>query len=139
MKKKVFVPRSGQTLVEFALILPIFLLVAVVVLDLGRAVYYYSTIYNAAREGTRYGIIYPNDVAGMESTTIDYAYGAGLDVFDVTAGLGTPQVIDGFPNPTVQVTVTYSFTPVTPLVSSLLPGGQIILTSKAVMRTETVP
>jgi Flp pilus assembly protein TadG len=139
MNKQVFDSRRGQNLVEFALILPIFLLVAVVVLDLGRAVYYYSTIYNAAREGTRYGIIYPNDVSGMESTTIDYAYGAGLEVSDVTAGLGTPQVIDGFPNPTVQVSVTYSFTPVTPFVANLIPGGQITLTSEAVMRTETVP
>ena len=48
--------RQGQTLVEFALLIPVFLLIVVVVFDLGRAVYYYSTISNAAREATRFGV-----------------------------------------------------------------------------------
>jgi hypothetical protein len=47
----------GQTLVEFALILPIFLLVLMGILDLGRAVYYSSTLSNAAREAARQAIV----------------------------------------------------------------------------------
>ena len=139
MKKNNFRIRQGQTLVEFALLLPVFLLIVVIVIDLGRAIYFYSTIHNAAREGARYGIIYPNDNTGMENTAVDYAFGLGLIVSDVTAGLGVPQIVDGFPNPTVKVSIEYSFTPVTPLVSNFLPGGQLTLSSEAIMRTETYP
>lgn len=43
----------GQALVEFALILPIFLLVFFGVIDLGRYVYMRSVLSQAAREGAR--------------------------------------------------------------------------------------
>ena len=45
--------QDGQTLVEFALVLPIFLLVVFGVFDLGRAVYTNSVVSQAAREGAR--------------------------------------------------------------------------------------
>jgi Flp pilus assembly protein TadG len=44
---------TGQALVEFALVLPVFLLIVFGVFDLGRAVYAYNTVANAAREGAR--------------------------------------------------------------------------------------
>jgi Flp pilus assembly protein TadG len=129
----------GQSLIEFALLLPVFLLAVVVVFDLGRAIYYYSAVHNAAREGVRYGIVHPDDVAGMKNKAVKYATGLGLTTANVTAGLGTPETIGGFPNPTVKVTVTYSFSPATPLLDLLLPGGTINLKGEAVMRTEALP
>jgi Flp pilus assembly protein TadG len=139
MKKSITSARHGQSLVEFALLLPIILLIAVVIFDLGRAVYYYSAIYNAAREGTRYGVVKPTDYAGMENATQTYAYGLNLTTSDIVAQAGTPQTVGGFTFPTVQVSITYSFTPATPLVSNLLPGGKITLRSRAVMRSEVAP
>jgi Flp pilus assembly protein TadG len=47
----------GQGLVEFALVFPIFLLVVVALFDLGRAVFAYNTLTNAAREGARLAIV----------------------------------------------------------------------------------
>ena len=43
----------GQSLVEFALVLPIFLLMLFGLVDLGRYVYLNSTVSQAAREGAR--------------------------------------------------------------------------------------
>ena len=40
-------------MVEFALVIPIFLLLLVAIFDLGRAVFAYNTLTNAAREGAR--------------------------------------------------------------------------------------
>jgi Flp pilus assembly protein TadG len=132
--------QKGQTLVEFALLLPVLLFVTFVIIDLGRGIYYYSSIHNAAREGVRYGIIHPCDEEEMIDTAVNYAFGLGLEGTDVAyAGLGDPQTVDGFPNPTVRVRVNYTFTPATPLVSNLLPDGELILTSEAIMRTETFP
>lgn len=51
-------PRSaGQSLVEFALVLPVFILVLVSLFDLGRGVFAYNTLTNAAREGARLAIV----------------------------------------------------------------------------------
>jgi len=45
--------RNGQSLVEFALALPIFLLLLFGLFDMGRAIYSNNTISQAAREATR--------------------------------------------------------------------------------------
>lgn len=47
----------GQSLVEFALIVPVFVLLLVGLFDVGRAVYAYNTVNNAAREGARWAIV----------------------------------------------------------------------------------
>jgi Flp pilus assembly protein TadG len=45
--------KSGQSMIEFALILPLFVLIVIGVFDLGRAFFAYIAISNAAREGAR--------------------------------------------------------------------------------------
>ena len=139
MKRYFSRPRKGQSLVEFALLLPVFVLAIVLIFDLGRAIYYYSAIHNAAREGARYGVVYPNDAPGIKTTTVNYAFGLGLDVPNVSVGRGDPETVGGFSNPTVRVIVKYTFTPATPLVEGLLPDGKIRLKSEAIMRTEIIP
>jgi Flp pilus assembly protein TadG len=47
----------GQGLVEFALILPLILLIIIVFIELGRIVYFYSALNNAVREGVRYAVV----------------------------------------------------------------------------------
>ena len=49
--------RRGQSLVEFALILPIFLLLIMGIVDAGRLVYTFNTVSNAARQGARIAIV----------------------------------------------------------------------------------
>jgi Flp pilus assembly protein TadG len=50
--------RRGQTLIEFAILLPILLLMIMGGLDLGRIVWANDMIGNAAREGARYAIVH---------------------------------------------------------------------------------
>jgi Flp pilus assembly protein TadG len=50
----------GQSLVEFALIAPTLILIAMGALDLGRAFYIYESLENAAREGAMFGTNFPN-------------------------------------------------------------------------------
>lgn len=47
----------GQALVEFALVIPVFLLLIFGLLDMGRFVYMHSTLSQAAREGARLGAV----------------------------------------------------------------------------------
>jgi Flp pilus assembly protein TadG len=49
--------RRGQSLVEFALVLPLILLLIMGVIDLGRGIFAFNEVSNAAREGGRTGIV----------------------------------------------------------------------------------
>jgi Flp pilus assembly protein TadG len=55
--------RRGQTLVEFAIILPLLLLIIFGVIDLGRAFYTSVVLSNAAREGARFAALNYGDAA----------------------------------------------------------------------------
>lgn len=48
---------GGSNIVEFALVLPLILTITFGLTDLGRAVYDYNTLANAAREGARFGVV----------------------------------------------------------------------------------
>src|SRR6185295_18346888 len=48
---------TGQSLAEFALVLPIFLVLFFAIFDLGSAVFTYNSLTNAAREGARLAIV----------------------------------------------------------------------------------
>lgn len=47
----------GQSLVEFALILPIMLVVMFMITEFGRALYQYNALTTAVREGARQGVV----------------------------------------------------------------------------------
>ena len=118
----------GQELVEYALILPIMMLILMSILDLGRAVYYYSAINNSAREGARYGVINPDDPAGIEAVVRNKA--VVLNPANLTVVISSPD------EDTVRVTLTYQFTPITPIVGTLLGSNEVTLGSQATMRIE---
>jgi len=54
----------GQALVEFSLVLPIFVLLMMVVFDFGRGIYTYNGVSEAAREIARTTIVNPYDLLG---------------------------------------------------------------------------
>lgn len=60
---------AGQALVEFALILPILLLLTVGLIDAARAILAYNSVSNAAREGARFGIVLRESTWGDENLT----------------------------------------------------------------------
>lgn len=48
----------GQALMEFALVLPVFLIMLMAVVDVGRAIWAQNTVAAAAREGARFAIVH---------------------------------------------------------------------------------
>ena len=119
---------SGQSLLEFAITMPLLLLLVMGVFDLGRGIYYYSAIHNAAREGTRYGAINHCDVTGIKNRAKQMAgLGDGLVVKEPQK-FSTPEgLLDR-----IKVTVEFTFEPVTPLVGDFLgSNGKVELKSQA--------
>lgn len=116
--------RRGQTLVEFALILPIFLLVLMGIFDFGRAVYYYNTLSNAAREAVRVAIVDQNTTA-ITDTAVSHAASVGVTSSDVTVEFRTADLSAACAAPyavgcVAVVTVNYQYSAATPIISNLL-------------------
>lgn len=82
---------GGQSLVEFALVLPIFLLLLFGLIDIGRYVYTANAVNQAAREGARLGSVaaWSADCKGTREACVrDFAIsrlaGVAIDAKDVT-------------------------------------------------------
>jgi len=71
----------GQALVEFALILPVLLLLIFGTIDAGRLVFTYNTVSNAARDGARVAIV-NQSTTGTNTcdTTVATAYPVGCAI-----------------------------------------------------------
>jgi Flp pilus assembly protein TadG len=69
----------GQALAEFALVFPLFILLLLAVFDIGRAVFAYNGITNAAREGARLAIV-NQTTASITTRATDQAPGAPVTV-----------------------------------------------------------
>jgi Flp pilus assembly protein TadG len=59
----------GQALVEFAIALPIFLVLMMGIFDLGRAIYQYNGVSEAAREIARVTSVHPGTTLGNSTET----------------------------------------------------------------------
>jgi hypothetical protein len=69
--------RRGQALVEFALVFPIAMLLLLAVFDVGRAVFAYNGLTNAAREGARFAAVNQN-LPMIRTRVSDMTFGTGV-------------------------------------------------------------
>jgi Flp pilus assembly protein TadG len=135
----------GQSLVEFALVLPVFLLVLSGIMDFGFLLYSRMTVINAAREGARVGITYSETPTQIPAHVTNMVTGAGggllnasmVDVTCVPTGGSSPACGGGSftnakPGDSVRVSVTYPHRAFFPL----LFGQTIDLTSTVQMTLE---
>ena len=126
-------PRAcrGQSLVEFAILLPILMVLFVGVLDLGRMFHAYLTIQNASREGARYGSDYPTATTAIRQHVAAEAASSGITITDAMIPVPAIQNDGTFrdpptnaqPNQSITVQVNYPFTLIT---TYLLTGLQTI-------------
>lgn len=147
--------RSGQALVEFALIFPVFLLIMLAIVDFGRAFYIQVAIQNGAREGARFGAIHPawvDSAAQANPDNIDWRArsepGTAVNTLSVTirctadgttystspsAGYTTCVRTSGN---RVEVKDTTQFTAITPIIGNIIGSGGITLTGVTTMTIE---
>ena len=133
MNAKRFFSTCGQNLIEYAITLPVFLLIVFGIFDLGRAVYYYSAIFNAARDGARYGSVHPEAPSDEVIDRVEY----WLDALDPSK----TTISTSCSTETMScVTVSYSFDAVTPIIGLFLGGdNQITLGTRSRMPFEYIP
>ena len=110
---------GGQSLIEFALILPIVLLIITGLFDVARATWQENTLAYASREGTRYAIVHGSaaldgNVAfpGSYQAVVDTVRNAAVGVPNVSVTVTWPDNGCYDRNCRVQVDATAPFVPV---------------------------
>ena len=131
----------GAVLIEFALVLPLLLVLFAGMFDMGLAFQRYQAVTNAAREGARMAVLPGYSTAEVESRVRNYLAASGVP--------GTPTIVVTpititpvgggavFTAMKVHVQVPHVFTLLGPI-ATLVGGtfGTVPLTSESVMRIE---
>jgi Flp pilus assembly protein TadG len=127
----------GAAAVEFAVLLPVLLLILFMIIDAGRALNAQITLTEAARDGARLAALGQPDstVVSSTQTAASGLSGVTVSVTDCPPGAGTTSQ--------AVVNVSYSFTFVTPIgaIAGLFGGSgsnsPLTLTAQGVMPCET--
>ena len=138
--------RRGQALAEFAIVFPVFILLIVAAIDIGRGVFAYNSITNAAREGARLAIV-NQDVAlitqrATQQTAIAEISSPNIRVtFWESTSTPNPNALSGDCSPVgfgcqalVRFETTYQ--PITPIIKNILFPGGVTLVATSVETVE---
>jgi len=138
---------SGQSMIEFALVVPMLLVLVFGIVEFGNAWRHYQLITNTAREGARVAVLPSSTAAIVDSVIDDRLNGSGLDA---DSAIVTLAILDfGDPNysasaDTVTIVYPYNFVflgPVVDLMCAVFGCGQggfssVQLSSTSIMRNE---
>jgi len=129
---------AGQGMVEFALVLPVMVLLMIGLIDIGRAVFGYNTIANASRESARVAIVNQTSVDVM-AEALKQSVSLGLTAADVAIAYGHPSGSGTCGTPIgvgclATVSVTYQYQPATPLIGQII--GPITMSAATQMPVE---
>ena len=128
---------KGQALVEFALLVPIFLMLLFAIVDFGMGFHSWITVTNSAREGARLGA-----VAATEQQIIDRVHDTATLINEDTNMDVLVTNAQGLPGESVVVQVDYDYDLITPLASLVafisgdIIGPTLTFSSTAEMRLE---
>jgi Flp pilus assembly protein TadG len=135
--------RSGQAVVEFALILPVFMLMLFGAIEFGRAYYTLHLLTNAAREGARTGSLPDKLESNVSAAVNGFLQDAGLGgtwstsvvVTDSTGATRTGGMAAAVEGDRIHVTVSHDFHI---LCGRIIPGfsGTVPLRGRCVFRHE---
>jgi Flp pilus assembly protein TadG len=153
---------SGNMLVEFALAILVFLVLMFAIYDFGFFYFTKVTLQNAVRQAGRYAITgtctggsdcfgggTSNRYNSIVQTAVRYGFGL-ITTSNVTVTCLAPPVGQvngcpaygagaGGPGDTVQITVTYTWKPVSTAVSKLFTGGKYVYSVSSVFKNEMFP
>ena len=132
--QKLLKTSRGSAAVEFALFLPILLMLVFGVVELGSAWYAKQMMVNASREGARLGTLYDTDgitdqevEAHVQTVLTNAGFSSPVTITSTGAGGSSGQLVR------VEVNAAYQF----PVLSALIPAVEpVTLTAATVMRHE---
>ncbi len=138
---------SGQSMIEFALVLPMLLVLVFGIIEFGNAWRHYQLITNTAREGARIAVLPSSTEAIVESVIDDRLNGSGLDATQATTILAIRDFGDAnYSNSadTVTIAYPYNFVFLGPVINLMCAAvgcsgttySSVTLSSTSIMRNE---
>jgi len=121
---------KGAVLVEFAMVLPIFVLILIGTIEFGIVLHDYSLLQSASREGARAAAVGFTQSA-IEQRVRDFAL--ELNNTNLTIVINNAQGVRGS---TVSVRASYPVPLITPLMKSIVGSSNFSLQSETLMRLE---
>jgi hypothetical protein len=127
---------GGQSLVEFAFVLPIFLLVLFAIIDFGMAFHAWIAVTSSAREGGRLGAVHPSLEAEGSPCFGEGSLAQCIEtrVRDTAGNIGDDLAVtvtnaDGLTGESVVVDVSYAYSLITPVagIVDVISAGSIDL------------
>lgn len=131
--------RHGQSLVEFAITLPILVLLLLGTIDFGMGIFSYSMLRDAAQEGAFYGSFNPQNTAEIENRARNISPRSEDEIFSSPIKLRDTDEIkvdvqilgeacqgatNGVAN-SIRVDVTYRYPILMPIIGQLIGSGTI--------------
>jgi Flp pilus assembly protein TadG len=144
-KRMTLCKRRGQSLVEFAITLPILVLLLLGTLEFGMAIFSYSMLRDAAQEGAFYGSFNPQNPAEIENRARNISPRAEDEIFSSPVRLGDTEKVkvdvqilgkacQGATNNvahSVRVNVVYRYPLLMPFIGLIIGSDTISLTGTA--------
>jgi Flp pilus assembly protein TadG len=134
--------KAGNAMVEFALVLPLFLLLTFGVLDFGRLFWTQETLSYALREAGRYAVTGQHQTSGTNTVSrvqsiinIAQQYSAGIPITGVTVTSGGVTNFAGGPGDTVVISMTTGLRLLTPI-GMYFPNNTYTFTTSVGFRNE---
>jgi len=128
---KVLKNEKGQAMVEFALILPVLLLLVMGIAEFGMMFNAYLSVQNATREGARIGVVGASNEE-MEERILNTSPSLNKERIVITIEPGDNARASG---ETLRVLVNYDYKMAVPFISILF-GGSVNLSGESSMRIE---
>lgn len=134
---------SGQSLIEFAIVLPLLLLVFFGIFEFGRFYYTKLTVQHAVREATRFAItgnVLTDSTTGdplsransIVRIILDNTTNLNVDL----AGISITPADGGGPEDIVRVRVDFQYDLTLPLIQNIVPDGHVNFSFSTAMRNE---
>jgi len=126
--------RRGAAAVEFAIVLPVFVILVFGMIEYGRMVMVQQVITNASREGARKAVLDGATTSSVQSAVTTYLTNAAVHGGSTAVSPDPTAAASGDP---VTVTVSIPFSAVSWLPSPMYLGGKT-LSASTTMRRESV-
>lgn len=124
--------QKGQSLVEFALLLPVLILILLCIMEGGRIFSTHLILQTAAREGARSAAL------GMDNSQIITKvenFTGTLDLAKLTITINPEDIADRTTGQEASIKLEYNLDIITPIISNIL-GDPFPLKTKVAMRVE---
>ena len=122
--------KRGQAIVEFALILPVFILILLGIMEFGLVFHQYLVVTAASREGARVAALGGSDA---ETLTMVNTSAVSINAGQLTTTITPANRVKG---QTVSVQVTNPVTIRAPLIAQVFPQNPFPVTGTTIMRVE---